>query len=139
MTSDEIKKIINAYEYCMLEHNFCSKECPHFYNCLGGENIVSKTMCALRKYKDEVEYREFIMRHKVNGSLDGTIVMSAFEVLEHRAKESDEKLMTDLRKLANNPALSDTAKETIRMAIAKIRLLRHYRDHLIKPEAKHHA
>lgn len=61
------------------------------------------------------------MSIKWKGELaDGHIHMTAKEFVDHKTAERDMKNLLLLRKLANNPILSEEAKEAIRYAVFRI-------------------
>ena len=51
---------------------------------------------------------------------DGHIHMTSAEYCEHKAQETDETNKQMLRKIANNPILSDEAKAAIRYAVYRL-------------------
>ena len=51
---------------------------------------------------------------------DGYVHMTAKEFVDHKTMERDMKNLLYLRKLANNPILSEDAKEAVRYAVFRI-------------------
>lgn len=51
---------------------------------------------------------------------DGHVHMTANEFVDHKTMEKDMKNLLLLRKIANNPILSEEAKEAIRYAVFRI-------------------
>ena len=68
---------------------------------------------------------------------DGEIHIKIKDLIEHNVRERHEKQRMKLKKLANNPALSEDAKEVLNTQIYYINLLEWYRNRLIELQKKH--
>ena len=73
--------------------------------------------------KEQVDYEEYLKKHRVKGQLAGSIVMPIGDVLEHQSNENYQKQIMQLKKLANNPALSDDVKDLLDNQVLNINLL----------------
>lgn len=73
--------------------------------------------------KEQVDYEEYLKKHRVKGQLAGSIVMPIRDVLEHQSNENYQKQIMQLKKLANNPALSDDVKDLLYNQALNINLL----------------
>lgn len=73
--------------------------------------------------KEQVDYEEYLKKHRVKGQLAGSIVMPIGDVLEHQSNENYQKQIMQLKKLANNPALSDDLKDLLDNQALNINLL----------------
>ena len=73
--------------------------------------------------KEQVDYEEYLKKHRVKGQLAGSIVMPIRDVLEHQSNENYQKQIMQLKKLANNPALSDDVKDLLDNQALNINLL----------------
>lgn len=67
---------------------------------------------------------------------DGEIHIKISDLLEHQVHERHEIQRTKLRKLANNPALSEDAREVLNAQVYYINLLEWYRERLLELQKK---
>jgi regulator of replication initiation timing len=65
------------------------------------------------KLQEEEGYQEYLKRHRIKGQCAGYIVMGISDVIERGARDHALKTQAALRKLMNNPALSDKVKNTL--------------------------
>ena len=66
-----------------------------------------------KKYYEELDFQEYLKKHRTKGQLAGYIVIGIDDVFEHRARDHALTIQAKLRKLINNPALSDDVKNTL--------------------------
>ena len=82
---------------------------------------LEATVRYLRKKLDaELDYHEWIKNRKIRGNVAGYIMMPISEVIEHNFDEDREKLKQSLRKIANNPILSEDVRDTMVKAIRSV-------------------
>ena len=66
-----------------------------------------------KKYYEELDFQEYLKKRRTKGQLAGYIVVGISDVIEHGARDHALKTQAKLRKLINNPALSDDVKNTL--------------------------
>ena len=75
-----------------------------------------------KKLQEERDFQEWLREHRSKGQCAGYVVMGISDVIEHGARDYAVKTQTALRKLVNNPALSDKVKNTLNHAMTLIEL-----------------
>lgn len=70
---------------------------------------------------------------------DDHLHMTAEEYWEHKIKEDHERQKIKLRKLANNPILTDEYKKVVNAAIINIDMLEYWRKQYIKERNKNNG
>ena len=80
-----------------------------------------------KKLQEEYDYQEYLKKHRIRGQLAGAIVMDSESWVEHKVRENIEAEKMELRKLANNPALADHARDVIEAAIYQIEIMEFWR------------
>lgn len=68
---------------------------------------------------------------------DGHIHIKMKDLLEHNVREQHEKQRMKLKKLANNPALSEDAREVLNTQVYYINLLDYYRNGFLEIQKKY--
>ena len=73
-----------------------------------------------KKLQEERDFQEWLREHRSKGQCAGYVVMGISEVIERGARNHAAKTQIALRKLVNNPALSDKVKNTLNHAMILI-------------------
>jgi len=81
-----------------------------------------RAYCLWQKYDEEKQYQEWVQKHKIKGYVCGYMTRQlGSQIIARQSAELYEKEKIELRKLANNPILSEAAKKTIRRALWMVR------------------
>lgn len=142
----EKEKVLSAIRYCVDKQcTLCPMKDDRTGECSGVkasailEIIESqeRELAYLRqKVKEDEEYHEWVKKHKIKGSLSGIISMSAHEVMEHTTSERLKKQGIIIRKLANNPILSDELRNELYAILTSFDALLLYRDDFLRKRAE---
>ena len=66
-----------------------------------------------KKYQEELDFQEYLKIRRTKGQCAGYIVMGIGEVIERMSAAHSIKTQAAIRKLINNPALSDDVKNVL--------------------------
>ena len=69
-----------------------------------------------KKLKEEYDFQDWLQQHRTNGQCGGYIVMGVKEVQDRAIRDNALQTQKAIMKLINNPALSETVKETLAAA-----------------------
>lgn len=118
-----LRSILNGKWYCSASQVNMSDDCV---------NVKRPFWCKLHDNKAPSSMLHF------KGELgDGHIHINAKDLIEHNVREQHEIQRMKLRKLANNPALSEDAKEVLNTQVYYINLLEWWREQYIKLQKKY--
>jgi len=77
------------------------------------ENAIKENDDLRKKLKEEYDFQDWLRQHRTKGQCGGYIVMGISEVIERGATAHAIKTQAALRKLINNPAMSDAVKNVL--------------------------
>lgn len=126
--SDLFKRLFRASRSC---EKVCTLE-------LTLDELLSivDSLCEL---DEELSYREWLKEHKHRGSIAGYIVLPAPELNDFMARNHLEKCVHDLKKMMNNPLISEDARNTLQDAISRVNENIFLRDNYIKLRNRHES
>ena len=99
---------------------------------LGTDGLIKALSDASNIVSDELDYQKYLEGRRVRGTLAGSVVMSAEQAIEHATKEDYIRQQIHLKKMANNPILSDDARSVLCSAISNINVLMFYKTEYLK-------
>lgn len=97
---------------------------------------VVETIC---KLDEELSFQEWLKERKHKGSIAGYIVLPAPELNDFMARNHLEKCVHDLKKMMNNPLISEDARNTLQDAMSRVNENIFLRDNYIKLRNRHES
>lgn len=94
------------------------------------DNVIAERDYLRKKLKEEEDYREYVQKHRCKGYLSGymTRIMGSSALGEKQSVEFVEQTKMMIRKMANNPVLSEEAHKALDNAIWYMDMYMYYMD-----------